>query len=426
MRAVSKEPSRRPTSALVLVALGNGLLFYDLLVFSFFAVQIGQSIFPAGSRTSQLLFTLGTFGAGFLTRPLGAWVIGRIGDRRSRKRAILLSSNLAAVAVLGQILVPPFAWIGAGSAALMLIFRLLLGFAIGGQVGAATAFFAEQAPTGHRALHVSLQFVSQHLALVAAGAAGWLLATSLGDQAFIAWGWRAAMSLGLMTVPVAWLLHKYVDEDREPQAGPAIEPARLSRFPLMAGVLLLGSASVVAYGLTYLTVYAQATLGLDAEAAFGSLALYGVASICFDLVGGRLSDRWGRKPMMILGFGSLAATVIPAFMWLNRSPGLLALVAVGVWLSMWKALGHSAALASLADALPRRTRSQGLAIAYAFAVAIFGGTAQFISVWLTETLDDPIAPAYYVSAAALAGLAAMALLPGSEDVCRGTGALPPK
>ncbi|HKU65481.1 MAG TPA: MFS transporter, partial [Rhizomicrobium sp.] len=143
------------------VAAGNALEFYDFLIFGFFAVQIGAVFFPVKDATNSLLLTLATFGVGFLTRPLGGALIGPLGDRIGRKPAMLLSFGLMGVSVVGLALTPSYASIGVAAPLLLVLFRLLQGFALGGEVGPSTAFLMEAAPAHKRGFYVSLQFATQ-------------------------------------------------------------------------------------------------------------------------------------------------------------------------------------------------------------------------------------------------------------------------
>src|SRR6185437_7204334 len=147
---------------LAAVVIANALEFYDFLIFGFFAVQIGHAFFPAaGANDASLLLTLATFGVGFLTRPLGGFVIGSFGDRAGRKPAMLLSFGLMGLSITGLALTPSYAVIGMAAPLLAVLFRLLQGFALGGEVGPATVFLLEAAPPNRRALYVSLQFATQ-------------------------------------------------------------------------------------------------------------------------------------------------------------------------------------------------------------------------------------------------------------------------
>ena len=190
-----------PLKRMAAISLGNALEFYDFMIFSFFAVQIGRSIVPAQFSARGLLYALATFGVGFFMRPLGAIVIGRYGDRRGRKPAMMWSFGLMGLAILGTALTPSYAYIGVAAPILLLCFRLLQGFALGGEVGPITAYAAEAAPRRHRARYVSMLGTGQGLAVLCSGLIGYSLSRLLSPADLDSYGWRIALLLGVLVVP---------------------------------------------------------------------------------------------------------------------------------------------------------------------------------------------------------------------------------
>lgn len=417
---MTKQSSGLRAGAVIGVSLGNALAFYDFLIFGIFAVQISKVIYPPTTGITQLLLALGTFGIGFLTRPLGAVVIGRIGDRVGRKPAMVMSFSLAGIAVVGQALVPPYAMIGMAAPIAMLLFRLLLGFAIGGEVGPSTSYLVEAAPENRRGLFVSLQFATQDSAAILAGIVGYALASHLSVDALNAWGWRVAMLVGASIVPFGLYLRSRLEETLESEStllGASATGQSTRRIAFLSFFIIV-TGTVGSYGLSYLTVYAQTTLGMATDLAFEATIYFGLAAVVFDLVGGVASDHFGRKPVMLIGVIALAATLIPAFLWLNASRTILVLILVSIWLSLLNSFGPAAGMVGVTEALPVRSRSSALGITYALAVAIFGGTTQLIVAWLTEALHDPLAPAYYILAILIIGTGAMLAFPETAPVCR--------
>lgn len=194
------------------VVAGNGLAFYDFLVYVFFASQIGRTFFPTTSASSSLLLSLATFGAGYMMRPLGGIVIGSLGDRIGRKPAMLVSFGLLGTAILGLAATPSYASIGIAAPIVVLALRLIQGFAIGGDVGPTTAYLVEVAPAGDRGLYASFQGASVNFAVACAGLVGLILSSILTAQQLTAWGWRIAFLIGLLIVPVGWIARKKVNE----------------------------------------------------------------------------------------------------------------------------------------------------------------------------------------------------------------------
>src|SRR5580700_1163578 len=185
-------PRALPIRQLAAVVAGNALQFYDFLTYSFFSIQIGHTFFPQQSGDTRLLLAVLVFGVGFLTRPLGAFVIGRWGDRVGRKPAMVLSFALMGIAITGLALTPSYTAIGMAAPILFVFFRLVQGFALGGEVGPTTAYLLEAAPPLKRGFYASLQFGTQDLSVLFAGIVGYVLANTLSPAALGDWGWRIA------------------------------------------------------------------------------------------------------------------------------------------------------------------------------------------------------------------------------------------
>src|SRR5262245_47983480 len=201
-----------PLKAVVAVVIGNWLEFYDFLVFTFFALMIGDAFFPGGSQMGRLLGALATFGVGFFTRPLGAAVIGAYADRVGRRAALTLTLVLMA---LGSGLIgitPTYAQIGWAAPIILIIARLLQGFSCGGEVGPATTYLLESAPMEKRAGITAWQGYSQQLAILMGSAIGVLLATTLTKKQLYQWGWRVPFLLGLCVAPVGLYIRRRLPE----------------------------------------------------------------------------------------------------------------------------------------------------------------------------------------------------------------------
>ena len=401
------------------IVVGNALEFYDFLTFSFFAVQIGATFFPSSNSTSSLLATLATFGAGFLTRPLGAFVIGRMGDKHGRKPAMLLTFGLMGVAILGLSLTPSYAQIGIIAPILVIGFRLLQGFALGGEVGPSTAFLLEAAPPHRRGFYVSFQLMSQGIAVLASGVAGVTLSNLLSPQDLTDWGWRVAFLIGALIVPFGLILRRSLSETLHIEELPAAAGAPPQTLPVRVIVLsiaIMGAATICNYIVTYMSTYAQSVLSMPSSIAFGATVTHGLIMALFAMVGGLLADRFGPRPIMILPLVALAIVAAPAFHFLEQTRTSTALYGVVALLGMLQSTAVGACYAGVTGALPKRTRSAALAIIYAIAVSVFGGSAQFIVAWLTALTQNPLAPAFYMSGVIVIGIAAMLAMPMPRHV----------
>ena len=384
---------RLPARQVLAVVTGNAIEFYDFVTYAFFAAQIGRTFFPSDSPGASLLASLATFGVGFLTRPLGALVIGRHADRAGRKPAMLLSFWLMGIAVVGLPLVPAYATIGVAAPLLVIAFRLLQGFALGGEVGPNTAFLMEAAPAHRRGFYVSLQATSADLAVLIAGLVGVALASFLDSAQLDAWGWRVALLPGAVIVPFGLYLRRSLLETLHlpPEAGsPAVAVSYL-RIALVS-VLLLATATTNNYLLSYMTTYANSTLGMSERLAFGATVAVGAAGLVCDPLGGWLSDRFGRRRLILLPWLLCGALVFPGF-WIiehfRNGPALWTACAV---LAGASTMAGTTALVAITESLPRRVRAGGFGLIYASSIALFGGSTQFITAWLTRLTSDPLVP----------------------------------
>ena len=266
--------SRSPLTGkqIAAVAAGNALEFYDFVTYSFFAVQIGRSLFP-GDATQSLILSLATFGVGFVSRPLGGLIIGRMADRRGRKPAMILSFTLMGIGIVGLALTPSYAVAGVAASVLAVMFRLIQGFALGGEVGPNAAFLMEAAPPDRRGLYLSIHLATADAAVLVAGVVGLSLSSLMSAPMLDAWGWRIAFLVGASIVPFGLTLRRTLEETL-PEEAKAPAPAGSLR-PLLitagAGMLILGAGTISNYTLAYLTTYAQDTLHMAVRYAADSI-----------------------------------------------------------------------------------------------------------------------------------------------------------
>lgn len=405
---------------LTAVMAGNGLEFYDFLIFGFFAVQIGAVFFPNSDPTTSLLQTLAIFGVGFLTRPLGGAVIGPLGDRIGRKPAMLFCFGLMGFSILGMAMTPSFDSIGWTAPVLVVIFRLLQGFALGGEVGPATAYLMEAAPVQKRGLYVSLQFATQQAAILTAGLVGVVLSSLLSPQDLNQWGWRIAMLLGVTVVPFALVMRRTLPETLELRADTVKEPlTRAHLWLALVTVSMLASATIATFTMTYMNIFATHTLGFTSALAFGAVVVSGSCGVIFNPVGGWLSDRIGRKPVMMTASVLLCVVGIPCFILMSQLRTPLALYAGTALMSTLLSLSLPAIMSSLSESLPQHMRSGGIGIIYAIAISVFGGTAQFVVAWLTDVSGSPLAPSWYMCSALVVGICGMILMRETAPVKTG-------
>ncbi|MBV8825717.1 MAG: MFS transporter [Hyphomicrobiales bacterium] len=403
MHEVTPAKTRQAVGAAV---IGNVLEWYDFAVYAFVAIHISRKFFPPGDEVSALLSTFLAYGLGFLARPLGAIVIGRIGDTRGRKTALLLTILLMAIGTVLIGVLPGFETIGYLAPLLLVVARLLQGFSAGGEWGSSTAFIVEWAPSAERGYYGSFQQTSVVTGLLLGSGMAALLNTIMTPAAMGSWGWRIPFLLGGLIGPVGLYMRRRIDES------PAY--ARISATPAAAHEksetwLLAGRAfgftivwTVCFYILlNYMPTYTQKFMNLSASQALWANTIGLFVLVAAIPVMGKLSDRIGRKPLLLACCAAFIVLPYPVFSFLVSGVSYGALVAVQILFAVLISMFSGPGPAAIAEIFPTRTRSTWMTSGYALAVASFGGFAPFISVWLIDHFGSPLAHTFYLIAAAI-------------------------
>ncbi|MES2493261.1 MAG: MFS transporter [Pseudomonadota bacterium] len=395
-------------------SLGNALEFYDFTVFAFFAIAIGNAFFPATDPYLSLMASLATFWAGYISRPIGAWVLGRYGDRVGRGPAMLVSMLLMGVANLMLVLCPGYATIGIAAPIVAVVARLLQGVALGGEVGPATALMLEWSAEGRRGLVLSLQRGTQLLAAVMGSLVGLALSAIMPAESFDLYGWRIALGLGVLIVPYAIIIRRNLPDHPEvqkavaappPPGAPRFEPGLVRT--IVCGCVMMSGVTIVASVLLYMTTFAQSALKLSAHEALAGQTVSNVIALAACFAGGALSDRIGRRATMI--WPTVAAIIVgPAlFGWMVRESSFASyVIAISIYAGITSLIG-SPLIASIIESLPTRVRSGIYALVYTVPITIFGGSAQFVVTWLVHRTGAPMAVIWYATGAGCVALAGM-------------------
>jgi len=397
--------------------IGNALEWYDFVVYGFFASVLAQAFFPSRDETASLLLALATFGAGFCTRPLGGLFFGFYADRKGRKAALQLIMFVMTVAIAVIAFAPTYATIGLFAPMLIVIGRLLQGFATGGEFASSTAFLIEVAPAGRRGVYGSLQMVGQGLSILLGTLAGMLVAGVFSVEALHEWAWRLPFFAGLLIGPVGLYVRRHLDETPAFKASPQehgvarafLDLVRRRGDRLLACFAATIGATISFYViLVYMPTYGKTEMGLSLAQSFVAQAPGLLLLIVLTPLIGALSDAIGRRPLLLASYGMLLLCVYPLFVWLQAERTLLALTAAQTAFCVILSGLFGALSTALAEQFPTHVRTVGLAIAYNVAVMIFGGFAPFIVAWLIDYLATPIAPAFYLIFGAVVGLMGVA------------------
>ncbi|TNC11291.1 MHS family MFS transporter [Methylobacterium terricola] len=404
--------ARRAISA---ACIGNMLEWYDFGVYAFLAGSISAAFFPSSDPTASLLATFAAYGVGFLARPFGGAVIGRLGDRRGRKVALVLTLLMMALGTIGLGLLPTYAQIGIAAPALLVALRILQGIAAGGEWGASTAFIIEWAPEGRRGLFGSFQQVSTASGILLGSGVAALLTSLLSPEAMLAWGWRIPFLLGASLLVVGILIRRSVDETPVFDATAAATPPATESGPRLGlrafGFTIFWTVSYYML-LSYMPTFTQKYGGLSASQALWSNTIGLVAMVLTVPVFGHLSDRIGRKPLLIASAVAAILLSYPLFRIVAGGPGFATVVAIQVVFGIIVALYSGPGPAAISEIFPSHLRSTWMSIGYTLAVAVFGGFAPFVATWLIAATGSALAPAaaYLIPMAAVT-LAVLARMP---------------
>lgn len=408
-------------------SVGNALEWFDFLVYGYFATIIAKQFFPMHDEWLSTLLAIATFGISFLMRPLGAIVLGMYGDRKGRKAALTLAIALMMVGTFTMAVMPPYASIGLAAPVLILLARLVQGFAVGGEFGSATAFMVEHSAS-RRGYYASWQFASQGLAAITAAAFGSLLTAWMPPEQLNSWGWRLPFVFGLLVGPVGYYIRSHLDETpeflalrKEREAGEAARQAAGKRqelprekdasfsnqwVNLLLAVGIVAQSTVGVYVLQlYMPMYAVKQLHMPAAASFGVVVLNGGLQFLLSPVMGALSDRIGRIRIMLTTSILMGALIYPMFALLQSHPTIGWLLLLQGTAGIFKAAYSGPMPALMSEIFPTQVRSTGLSIGYSIGVTIFGGFAPTIVETFIHLTGDKLAPSYYVLiAAVLSGL----------------------
>jgi len=387
-------------------ALGNLVEWFDWYAYSAFALYFSKSFFPDEDLTAQLLGTSAVFAIGFLMRPIGGLLLGLVADRHGRRTALALSVAMMCFGSLVIALVPGYATIGIAAPIILLIARMIQGLSVGGEYGVSAAYLSEIADPARRGFWSSFQYVTLIMGqLLALALLVFLQYVAIGEEALDAWGWRIPFVVGAVLAVVVFWIRRGIDETldllEEPSTERRASLRELLRHPRMIlfvlGMSIGSNVGFYAYT-TYMQKYLVASAGFDRGTASLICTTALVLFMAIQPLGGALSDRIGRKPLLyVFGVGGVLATV-PVMTMLGRAtdPVLAFLMVAGLLLIMTGSTSTSAI--TKAELFPPQIRALGIGLPYAVSQAIFGGTAEYIALWFKQAGHESLF-FWYVTAA---------------------------
>ncbi|MDW4907272.1 MFS transporter [Streptomyces sp. ADMS] len=408
--------------------VGTTIEYYDFAVYgTASALVLGPAFFPSGNPTLSSLAAFLTFSAAFLSRPLGVVLFGTIGDRLGRRQALVVSLLLMGVATVGVGLLPTYETAGILAPVLLVTLRLLQGVSMGGEWGGAVLLAAEHAPPGRRALYASIPNIGPSLGFLLSTAVILPTMNIVGMEGFTDWAWRIPFLLSTVLVVVGLWVRTTVSESPVFKAAArAAESEPVPRFPLGAlfkqypGRLLLGTgAAIGGSAVYYLTIvyslsYGPQELGIPRNTMLTAASIGAAAGIAITIPVARLSDRIGRRPLMLAGAVGCVVWAVPMYASLSSRNGLVITGAYTVGL-MFLALMFSPVAAFLPELFPARLRYTGASAAFILANTLGGGFAPSVATWLNSHWESPLVLGLYTGGLCLLSLLCLLALPETRD-----------
>lgn len=408
----------RYRTAIIAATIGNAMEWFDFISFGYLLALITKHFFPKAGGGGGLLLASATFGVSFVARPVGAVILGVYAGRAGRRAALFLTVMLMAFATALITFSPTYTSIGISATIIVVLARVIQGISAGGDFGSGTAMLVECAPSDVKGLFGSFMLFSQAVAATMAATCGYLITELLSPRQLDSWGWRLPFAFGLLIAPIGLYIRRNVAETNE--FAQAIKAQNTSTFlefvkgfpvPILVGTGLSAGINIVQiFFNVYMPVYAVRELHIPAGAAFLAVALSSLVRIVATPVFGAMSDRHGRRPVLIAGCVLNIFAVVPCLIWLTRHPSFYTLLAVESIVGVLTQIVNGATPTALAELFPTTVRAQGLSISYNAAVTLFGGTAPVVITWLVARNGNELMPGYYATSGVALSLVCALLL----------------
>ena len=405
--------------AILRATSGNFLEQFDFFLFGFYAQDIAKAFFPAADDTAALLNAYGVFWLGALMRPVGAVVLGAYIDRIGRRQGLIVTLALMALGTVVIAFCPPYESIGISATIIVLIGRLIQGFSAGVELGGVSVYLSEIATPGNKGFYTSFQSSSQQVAILVAATLGFILRESIpGDIFWASIGgiakWRIPFFVGCIIIPVIFMLRRSLEETPEflamkkhPTANEVFASAIANWRIVVLGMMIAVLTTTTFY---FITVYAPGfgkQLNLSPTGTLLVTVLVAITNFIWNPVGGALSDRIGRKPVLLTIASLALVTAYPALSWLAAEPTFEKLLAVEMMLSFYFGVYSGTMLGCLVEIVPAHVRTTCFSIAFALAAGIFGTSTPFVATKLIAmTNQDKASPAYWLMFGAALGIVA--------------------
>ncbi|HEY2249056.1 MAG TPA: MFS transporter [Bradyrhizobium sp.] len=410
--------------AILRATSGNFLEQFDFFLFGFYAPIIGSVFFPSTDPTASLLQAYGVFWLGALMRPVGAIVLGAYIDRIGRRQGLIVTLAIMAIGTVVIAFCPSYATIGVAAPVIVLVGRLLQGFSAGVELGGVSVYLAEISTPGNRGFYTSFQSSSQQVAIFVASILGYILNQNMPADTIAAWGWRIPFFVGCMIIPVIFVLRRSLEETpaflamkKHPTASEVFASAIANWRIVILGMMIAVLTTTTFY---FVTVYAPGfgkELKLSTADSLIVTLLVAVTNFIWNPVGGAISDRLGRKPVLLTIACLSLVTAYPALHWLAAAPSFGKLLAVAMMFSFYFGIYSGTMLGCLVEIVPAHVRTTCFSIAFALAAGLFGTFTPFASTKLIAWTGDKASPAFWLMfGAALGIIAALTVYRGGKTI----------
>jgi MHS family citrate/tricarballylate:H+ symporter-like MFS transporter len=418
--SVSQTPEMQPPAiksrlgAILRSTSGNFLEQFDFFLFGFYAPYIARAFFPSENETAALLNTFGVFWLGALMRPVGAIVLGAYIDRIGRRKGLIVTLAIMAIGTVVIAICPTYATIGVAAPILVLIGRLLQGFSAGVELGGVSVYLAEISTPGHKGFYTSFQSASQQVAILVAAIIGYTLNEAMPATAIAAWGWRIPFFIGCLIIPFIFFLRRTLEETpvflamkRHPSAREVFASAAANWKIIALGMMLTAMTTVTFYFVTvYTPTFGKSVLKLSTSDSLIVTLLVAVTNFIWLPVGGAISDRVGRRPVLLAIATLSLVTAYPTLSWLTSSPSFGKMLLVELMFSFYFGVYNGAMVAALTEIVPSHVRTTCFSLAFSLAAALFGTFTPFASTWLIDHTGDKASPGFWLMCAAASGIIA--------------------
>jgi MFS transporter, MHS family, citrate/tricarballylate:H+ symporter len=395
---------------------GNFLEQFDFFLFGFYAPYISKAFFPTGNEVTELMLTFTTFWLGALMRPVGAIVLGAYLDRIGRRKGLIVTLAIMAIGTITIAFAPTYATIGVLAPIIVLVGRLLQGFSAGVELGGVSIYLFEIATPGNKGFYTSFQSASQQVAILFAAIIGFALSQSLDQTVIAAWGWRIPFFIGCLIVPFIFVIRRSLEETPEflaqrkhPTTSEILSSMLANWQTMFLGMNLVALTTVMFYFITvYTPTFGQRVLKLSEFDSLVVTILVAITNFIWLPIGGAISDRIGRKPVLLTIATLALVTAYPALRWLVGNPTFGNMLAVEMLFSFYFGMYNGAMVAALSEIVPPHVRASGFSLAFSLAAALFGTFTPLASTFLIRASDNQASPGFWLMFAAYCSIMATA------------------